>query len=301
MSLAGKHAIITGGGSGINLAFTRKLLHRGCSVLIGDLNLRPEAQELLRQYPSSASTTSPSAIFQKTDVTSWPQLSALFIRGETEWPNIDIVVPGAGIFEPAWSSFWNPPKTPTNPDSPSRDDANGDPGHYTILNVNLTHPIRLGQLAIAHWTTRRIPGSLLVVGSMAGYMYGPGSPLYFASKHGVHAFIRSLGSLRDTLGIRSAAIAPGVVDTPLWDDKQSQVGSKDMAATPGQIADAMLMLLEDPAYGDGTILEATVKGTRVVPAFNAPAPDMSDGGMAEYEAEVERSLIEKLSQGGIRV
>lgn len=74
-----------------------------------------------------------------------------------------------------------------------------------------------------------------------------------------------------------------------------------MAATPEQIADAMLMLLEDPVYGDGTILEATVKGTRVVPAFNAPPPDMSDGGMAEYEADVERSLIEKLSQRGIRV
>ena len=151
-------------------------------------------------------------MFQKTDVTSWPQLSAIIQRGEAEWPQIDIVVPGAGIFEPAWSGFWNPPKTPTNPDSPSRDSANGDPGHYTVLDVNLTHPIRLSQLAIAHWTARGIPGSLLVVGSMAGYMHGLGSPLYFASKHGVHAFIRSLGGLRDTRGIRTAVIAPGVVD-----------------------------------------------------------------------------------------
>lgn len=131
---------------------------------------------------------------------------------EVAFPQVDIVVPGAGIFEPRWSSFWNPPKSPTNPDSPSRDDADGEPGHYAVLDVNLTHPIRLSQLAIAHWTSRRIPGSLLVVGSMAGYVHGIGSPLYHASKHGLHGFVRSLGRLRGTVGIRTAAIAPGAVN-----------------------------------------------------------------------------------------
>ncbi|KAJ5097483.1 hypothetical protein N7456_008204 [Penicillium angulare] len=301
MSLTGKHAIITGGGSGINLAFAKKLLSCGCSVLVGDLNLRPEAQELLEKH----STDAPSMIFQKTDVTSWPQLSALFQRGETEWKNIDIVVPGAGIFEPAWSSFWHPPKTPTNPNSPSKDDANGNPGHYSVLDINLTHPIRLSQLAIAHWTKRRMPGSLLVVGSMAGYMHGLGSPLYFASKHGAQAFVRSLGSLRDPLGIRSMLIAPGVVDTPLWngkiDPKKNNAGFNGMAASPEQIADAMLVLIENSAYGDGTIMECTVKGTQIIPAYNLPPPNMSEGGMAEYEEEVERSLLERISKQGLDV
>lgn len=73
-----------------------------------------------------------------------------------------------------------------------------------------------------------------------------------------------------------------------------------MTATPEQIADAMLKLLEDPIYGDGTALEATVKGTRVIPSINAPPPDLSEGGMATYEAEVERSIIEKISKGGFR-
>jgi NAD(P)-dependent dehydrogenase (short-subunit alcohol dehydrogenase family) len=133
-------------------------------------------------------------------------------KAEKEWPQIDIVVPGAGIFEPGWSKFWNPPRSATNADTASKDNALGDPGHYAVLDINLTHPIRLGQLAVSHWTTRRIPGNLLVVGSMAGYVHGLGSPLYFASKHGVHAFVRSLGALYGSLGIRSMAIAPGAVD-----------------------------------------------------------------------------------------
>lgn len=73
-----------------------------------------------------------------------------------------------------------------------------------------------------------------------------------------------------------------------------------MTATPEQIADTMLKLLEDPIYGDGTVLEATVKGTRVIPAFNAHPPDLSEGGMAKYEAEAKRSIIEKISKGGFR-
>ncbi|KAH6605521.1 hypothetical protein Trco_004674 [Trichoderma cornu-damae] len=308
LSVTGRHAIITGGGSGINLAFARKLLSRGCSVLIGDLGLRPEAQELLKQYPHDPSTlpsaARPVAIFRKTDVTSWPQLSALTRAAEAAFPQVDIVVPGAGIFEPRWSSFWNPPRSPTNPDSPSRDDAEGEPGHYAVLDINLTHPIRLSQLAIAHWTSRRIPGSLLVVGSMAGYVHGIGSPLYFASKHGVHGFVRSLGPLRDTVGIRTAAIAPGAVNTPMWSgdpDKKKMMNADDIAASAEDVADAMLELLENPQYGDGTILEATAKGTRVVPAFNAPPPDVEDGGISEYEAGVARRWEKKITEEGLKV
>ncbi|QYT06162.1 NAD-dependent 15-hydroxyprostaglandin dehydrogenase [Trichoderma simmonsii] len=307
LSVLGKHAIITGGGSGINLAFAKKLLSRGCSVLIGDLGLRPEAQELLKQYPhepsKAPSASRPAALFKKTDVRSWPQLTELTRAAEAAFPQVDIVVPGAGVFDPKWSSFWEPPKSATNPDSPSTDDANGDPGHYAVLDINLIHPIRLSQLAIAHWTSRRIPGSLLVVGSMAGYLYGLGTPMYHASKHGVHGFVRSLGSLRETAGIRTAAIAPGAVNTPLLTDDLERRSAlrQDLAASPEDIAEAMLELLEDPQYGDGTIFEATAEGTRVVPAFNAPMPEFKDGAIVDYMIEIERRLIKKITEEGLKV
>ncbi|KAL7907822.1 NAD(P)-binding protein [Trichoderma velutinum] len=307
LSVLGKHAIITGGGSGINLAFAKKLLSRGCSVLIGDLGLRPEAQELLKRYPHEPlkppSTSRPVALFKKTDVRSWPQLTELTRAAEAAFPQVDIVVPGAGIYDPKWSSFWEPPKSATNPNSPSRDDAHGDPGHYAVLDINLIHPIRLSQLAIAHWTSRRIPGSLLLVGSMAGYLYGIGTPLYYASKHGVHGFVRSLGYLRETAGIRTAAIAPGAVNTPLLTDdpEKRSMFRADLAASAEDIAEAMLELLENPQYGDGTIFEATAKGTRVVPPFNAPAPELKDGAVAEYQAEVERRWTKKITEEGLKV
>lgn len=195
--------------SGINLSFVRLLLSKGCSVVIADLALRAEAEPLLTQYPS---TSSPSCHFHRTDVTSWPTLTALWDFASKTFPQgIDIVVCGAGLFEPPFSSFWNAPKSASNPDTPSGDDANGEPGHYKQLDVNLASPMRLTQIAIAHWTQSKKKGCLIHVGSIAGYASTLASPIYHASKYGLLGFVRSLGSLRDELGIRISYVAPAQV------------------------------------------------------------------------------------------
>lgn len=127
------------------------------------------------------------------------------------FPTVDIVVPGAGLFEPPSSSFWHAPRTATNPDTPSRDDADADRGHYAVLDVNLVSPIRLSQLAISHWTAGKQAGCLVHVGSVAGFTSAINTPLYFASKHGLHGFVRSLAALRDKMGIRVGCVAPSAV------------------------------------------------------------------------------------------
>lgn len=229
--LKGNYAVVTGGGSGkdqpttrpiyhspkgrltqgpgIGHAFVKRLLGEGCSVLVGDLALRPEAQETARAYPHPPVAPGQAAlVFQKTDVTSWPELSALWQTALVNFPQVDVVVPCAGVFEPPRSSFWDPPGVVG---SPSADDAAAAPGTYASIDVNLTHPIRLAQLAIGYWTTRKRPGHLLFVGSVAGYTATIGSPLYYASKAGLHGFVMSLAMLRQRLGIRVMCLAPGAV------------------------------------------------------------------------------------------
>lgn len=183
--------------------------------MIGDLKLRPEAEKLLSDYPhTSSSSNKPSALFHNTDVRSWTQLSSLFDKGLSSFPKIDIICPGAGLFEPEWSNFWKPPKTSTNPDSPSRDPVELDGravNTYATLDVNLTHPIRLSQLGISYWTKQRMPGCLVHVSSGAGQAASIGTPLYYTTKHGLNGFVRALGSLRDEFGIRAGAVAPDAV------------------------------------------------------------------------------------------
>ncbi|KAI4602209.1 hypothetical protein KJ359_009447 [Pestalotiopsis sp. 9143b] len=306
LSVAGKHALITGGGSGINLAFARLLLSRGCSVLIGDRTLRPEAEKLIADYPHSSSSSSrPSALFHKTDVRSWPQLSSLFARGVGAFPRIDIICPGAGLFEPAASNFWHPPRTPTNPDSPSRDpiDVAGEVNTYATLDVNLTHPIRLSQLGISYWSKLRVPGCLVHVSSQAGQAASIGTPIYYATKHGLNGFVRALGSLRDEVGIRVGAVAPGAVQTPMWSEDPQKAAmlegpEKSVLIDPEEIAQGMLELCENPEYGNGTILEVNRNHQRIVPMFNADPPS-GEGSVVPGFFKAEEDIVNRIREGGM--
>lgn len=84
--------------SGINLSFAVTLLEKGCNVVMADLKLLPEAKELLDTH--STLREGRRAIFQKTDVSKWRDLTILFKKTVEEFGAVDIVVPGAGIYEP---------------------------------------------------------------------------------------------------------------------------------------------------------------------------------------------------------
>ena len=106
MNVTNKTAIVTGAGSGINLAFASLLLSKGCHVIFADLALRPEAQALVEKHDGKKDAKAAKAIFVQTDVTEWAQLSRVFEVAEKEFGNVDIVVPGAGVYEPV-SFFAN--------------------------------------------------------------------------------------------------------------------------------------------------------------------------------------------------
>jgi len=178
-------------------------------VLVGDLALNPQAEELAKAYPHPPSGEGRASLsFHKTDVTSWKQLSSLWEKALSLFDGrVDIVVPGAGVYDPPFSSFWHPPGVEG---SPSKDPVDADVGAYATISINLVHPIRLAQIAIGHWTTKKVPGNLLFVSSIAGHIAAIGTPLYYSSKAGVHNFVRSIGGMRQRLGIRVMAIAPGI-------------------------------------------------------------------------------------------
>ncbi|ROW16007.1 hypothetical protein VPNG_02603 [Cytospora leucostoma] len=286
-SVSGKTAIVTGAGSGINLAFASLLLKKGSNVILADLGLRPEAEKLVASYSDAG--TSPRAIFVKTDVTSWPALSNLFKVAIAEFGDVDIVCPGAGVFEPPWSSFWLPPGS-----SEAKDAIDAHPGHYALLDINLTHPIRATQLAISHWlhppadskrakVSTTNPKRVVHVSSVAGEAPPFNAPIYAASKFAINGFVRSLSQLDDQHGIRVNAIAPGIVRTPLWTDHPEKLvyvdPNDDGWVTPDECAVAMLRLVEEGGLVGGTVLEVGKDNSRSIQTFNDPGPsfDPKDG------------------------
>ncbi|KAI6758658.1 hypothetical protein HG530_010898 [Fusarium avenaceum] len=103
-----KKAILTGAGSGICLSFARQLLESGCSVVIADVKLLPEAEELVNSWTVKDGSKA-CAYYHKTDVSDWAQLSSLWDTALEKLGQIDIVCNGAGIYEPPSSTFWNAP------------------------------------------------------------------------------------------------------------------------------------------------------------------------------------------------
>ncbi|KAF2791748.1 NAD(P)-binding protein [Melanomma pulvis-pyrius CBS 109.77] len=271
-----KSAIVTGAGSGINFSFASLLLSRGCNVLIADIALRPEAQKLVDEYKEKAESK-PRAVFLKTDVTDWPQLEKMFETARAEFGGVDIVCPGAGIYDPHWSNFWHPPGSTKSKDAP-------DSGRYTSIDINITHPIRTTQLAISEFLNPKNgkkvsptnPKRVIIISSIAGQVSNLATPIYVAGKHAMNGFIRSLGPLDASIGIRVNGVAPGVIKTPLWTEHPEKMTfldkERDEWATPEEVAEAMVRCLEEPEVGGGTILEVGKGQTRRVGMLNDPGP-----------------------------
>lgn len=344
-SVLGKTALVTGAGSGsrfqlwffgricesltqelqtgINFAFARLLLSRGCNVVFADLALRPEAREVVDNYGHPPRDARPLAVFQKTDVASWSDLSAAYDATKDQFGRVDIVCPGAGVFEPPWSSFWRPPGT--GPEVADTVIGNG----YKSININLVHPIRLTQLAILDHIRelRRGNGSsthpkktILHVSSVNGQVAPLWTPLYNASKHALNGFVRTLAPLEKNLGIRVVAVAPGLVKTPLWSDnsdKQHPLSANATWVTGEDVAQVMLNTIERdelpavirpatdeqeresgvPVVG-GSIIEVSGNTVRDVKAFLDPGPQ--DISPEDFDIEkMEQGVFEHLRQSKV--
>ena len=262
------------------------LLESGANVLFADLALRPEAKELVWQYAQGT----PRAVFQHTDVSSWTALESMFRAAQEHFGSVDIVCPGAGIYEPKSSNFWFPPGTPE-----SKDDMHGN--SYKLFDINVTHPVRTTQLAISHFLAASPPCSpsnpktIIHVASIAGEAASLTHVLYHTSKHAIYGFVRSLAELEELCGIRVAAIAPAHVKTPLWLEDQHNFriveNASDSSWVSAQdVATAMLAMVNQneinprsnnertqpiPIQG-GTILEIGQDFVRDIPIFNNSGP-----------------------------
>jgi 3-hydroxybutyrate dehydrogenase len=292
------------------LCFASQLLDRGVNVLIADLALRPEAEQLVQAH----SEGSPQAAYLKTDVTSWSDLSHMFEVAHKKFGGIDIVCPGAGVFEPDFSNFWRPPGQ-----LPSRDDPQGN--RYACLDINITHPIRVTQLAISYFLAAEPkvsisnPKSIIHIASIASQSSTLPVPLYHASKHAVNGFVRSLAQLESTLGIRVAAVAPGIIKTPIWtNEKLALIKAEDEWVMPEDVAKVMVDLVDKTEIlncfgeiaeqgqkikiGGGSIIEITKDRLRDVPQFNNPGPEGISGSTVSGLAHVVEEVHSLLSVDG---
>jgi NAD(P)-dependent dehydrogenase (short-subunit alcohol dehydrogenase family) len=239
--LKDKICVVTGGGSGINLSFVKVALNSGARVLISDLRLTSEAEELIK-------SSNGKAAFMKCDVSKWADLEAIPSEVEKAFGKgsiADVWVPGAGIFEPKWSSFVY--------DQESE--------FYMQMRINAEHPIKLTRIAMRSCLGANKPGVVLLVASGAGITGTYAAALYCATKHAVVGFCKSMAQADIDENFKVICICPGMVATPLWTGEDAKhVNSQfsytdDVCITPDEVAEAMREMVESSKYKGGALME----------------------------------------------
>jgi NAD(P)-dependent dehydrogenase (short-subunit alcohol dehydrogenase family) len=196
MRLEGKVAIITGGARGIGRAIATRYAAEGARVVVADINAT--------ESEGVAGEIGHDAIGVGVNVTSQASIDGMVSTVVERAGRIDILVNNAGVFEMA-------PILEITRESYARQFAVNVEGLLFTLQAVARQMVRQGQ-----------GGKIVNFASQAGRRGEALVAVYCASKAAVISLTQSAGLGLIKHGINVNAIAPGVVDTPMWDVVDAQ-------------------------------------------------------------------------------
>jgi NAD(P)-dependent dehydrogenase (short-subunit alcohol dehydrogenase family) len=191
MKLKDKVAIVTGGARGIGEAIVRAYAGEGAKVVIADVETAA-AEALARELGSAASSV-------RLDVRDREQIAAAVAHTVATFGGVDILVNNAGVFNM------------------------GSLGEITEADfdrqfgINVRGLVFMSQAVAAQMEKQGRGGKIVNLSSQAGRRGEAFVAIYCASKAAVISLTQSMGLELIKKGINVNAIAPGVVDTPMWD------------------------------------------------------------------------------------
>jgi len=204
VSVTGKIALVTGGGTGIGKAIAAALAQKGAKVAIASrtsAHVEGAAQEL--------QSRGLAVLALRLDVTKKSDIE----RG------LDSLL-----------SQWGPPHILVNNHGISGLSMIDDPDDgqwFDIVNTNLNGLYLITKAVLRHMPTQA-GGRVINISSVLGKFGVPGYTAYCATKHGVIGFTRALALEVVSRGITVNTVCPGWVDTEM-----AALGIKETAALQG--------------------------------------------------------------------
>jgi len=225
--LAGKVAWVTGAGSGIGEAAAIALARESAAVALSGRRREP-----LQQVADRIAKAGGKALVLPADLGEQDAAAGIATRIAKELGRLDILVNNAGmnIVDRSWAKL-----------TPERIKA--------MIDANLNGAFYCAHAALNVMRPQK-DGLLIHTASWAGRFVGivPG-PAYVAAKHGVVAMSYSINMEEFQHGIRSTALCPAEVATPILDLRPKPVTAQERAQMiqPEHMADLIVYVAKLPA------------------------------------------------------
>ena len=193
MSLARKHIVVTGGGTGVGADTARSFAEAGAKVTIMG---RSEAPLSAQNLP-----------YQICDVTDQTAVVSAFDGARAQQGQIDVVIANAGAADSVPFGKMTSDQL------------------QAMLAVNLIGVSNVWQAALSDMKESGW-GRMIAIASTAGLKGYPYVAAYCAAKHGVVGLTRALSLELAAAGITVNAICPGFIETPMLDRSITNIMKK---------------------------------------------------------------------------
>ena len=245
MKFENKTAIITGAGSGIGLEVAKRLHQSGANIVINGRN-----GEKLQAASAGIDNAGDRIRLVAADIAQPETAQQLVETAEDAFGGVDILINNAGIFEP----------------KPFLELSEAD--YDRFVDIILKGKFFMAQAA-AKAMIKQGGGTIVQTGSMWALQAIGATPsaAYSAANAGVHQMVKNLAIELAQHNIRINAVAPAVVETPVYNTFMSDEQVKEVLpgfnsfhplgrnGQPADIAEAILFLASDQAsWITGTVL-----------------------------------------------
>lgn len=190
MRLKDKIAVITGAASGIGEAVARRYLDEGAKLVIVDVK---DEQELSQRFADA----SDRVLALRADVTRREDIERIVASAVERFGGIDILFNNAALFDmrPILDESWDV--------------------YDRLFAVNVKGMFFLMQAVAARMVKQGRGGKIINMSSQAGRRGEALVAHYCATKAAVINYTQSAALAKERINVNG--IAPGVVDTPMWE------------------------------------------------------------------------------------